>query len=264
MNTTSNKSLYRSLIFQFIKRDISAKYKGSQLGFLWSVLNPLLMLAVYTFVFSEIFQARWSSASSNKMEFAMIIFTGILTYNIMSEVLVRSPGIILSNSNYVKKVVFPLEIFSVVLIGSALIQNLIGFVILIVSLAAFLGVINITLLFIPIVLFPLVLITLGLGWMLSALGVYLRDISQVVGVAVQALMLLSPIFYPIESVPDDLKLIYSLNPVGYVVEDMRRIIIWGEMPNWQWILIGSIVGLIISLTGYYLFRKSKKGFADVI
>jgi len=255
---------HRDLITSFSKREVLLKYRGSFLGILWSFLNPLLMLLVYTFVFSEIFNAKWNTASDSKIEFAIIIFCGLITFSIFGDVVSRSPNLILGNTNYVKKVVFPLEILPVVALGSAIINSLISLFILVLCIGVFMNEIHWTLIFIPLVLSPLLLISLGLGWLLSSLGVYFRDITQVVTIAVQALMLLSPIMYPATMIPKDLLFIYYLNPIGYVVEDMRRIMIWGQLPEWNSLGIELLIGILVFYLGYIWFQKTKAGFSDVI
>lgn len=255
---------HRELIKQFTKREVIGRYRGSYLGILWSFLNPLLMLVVYTFVFSVVFKARWSTGSNNRLEFALILFSGITTFNLFAEVVTRAPSLIINNINYVKKVVFPLEILPVVVLGSALIHGAISLSILIIALVVLLGKIHVTIVFLPLVLLPLVLISLGLGWFFASLGVFLRDVGHIIGVAVQVLMFLSPIFYPVSAIPIKLQPIYHLNPLSFVVEDMRRIIIWGTMPNWEWLLLGTIISGFFAMLGYGWFQKTRGGFADVL
>lgn len=254
----------RELIKQLTKREVISRYRGSYLGVLWSILTPLAMLVIFTFVFSVIFQARWGGGSGSKVEFALIIFCGLATFNVFAECILRSPSLILSQPNYVKKVVFPLEIFPVVALGSALVQWLISIVILLISLFVLFGSLHSTIFYLPIVMLPLLLICLGLSWFLASLGVFLRDINHIIGLIVQALMFLSPIFYPVSVVPKELRFIYHLNPISFVVEDMRRIVIWGQPPNWDWLIIGSIVGFVVAFLGFAWFQKTRGGFADVI
>lgn len=260
------KTLWRNreLIRQLTKREVISRYKGSYLGFFWSVLSPLVMLFIYTFVFTVVFNAKWSVNSGNKLEFALIIFSGVCTFNVFAECVLRSPGLILSQANYVKKVVFPLEILPVVALGSALTQWLISMIILLIGILLILGSIRITTLLLPVVMFPFLLLTLGLSWFLAALGVFLRDINHIIGLFVQALMFLSPIFYPVSVVPDQLKLIYYLNPISFVVEDIRRILIWGQQPNWNWLFWGTIISCLIAILGFTWFQKTRGGFADVL
>ena len=256
---------HMSLIKQFVKRDIAARYKGSYLGIVWSFITPLLMLTIYTFVFSVVFQARWGSdVETSKAEFALLLFSGLIVFNLFSEVISKSPTLVVSNANYVKKVVFPLEILPIVTLGSALFHALISLVILIVGAFVTLGEIHWTILLFPIVILPMLLVTLGLSWLFASLGVYIRDIGQIVTVAIPALMFLSPIFYPISSIPEELRFLYYFNPVSYVVEDARRVLIWGEMPHWDWFGYGMIIGTIVFALGYIWFNKTRKGFADVI
>lgn len=256
---------YRSLINQFIKREIFERYKGSYLGIIWSFITPLLMLTIYTFVFSVVFQARWGSdGETSKVEFALILFTGLIVFNIFSEVISKSPSLITSNSNYVKKVVFPLEILPIVSLGSSLFHALISFVILIIGVFLALGTLSWTVILFPIVILPLLIVALGLSWFLASLGVYIRDVGQIIGVMIPALMFLSPIFYPVSSIPEDLRFLYYINPISYVVEDARRVVIWGELPHWEWFGYGLVIGIIVAILGYYWFKKTRKGFADVL
>jgi len=257
--------LHKSLIIQFIKREILGRYKGSYLGILWSFVTPLLMLIIYTFVFSVVFNARWgTTAETSKVEFAFILFAGLLIFNVFSEVISRSPFLITSNVNYVKKVVFPLEILPIVSLGSALFHALISLFILVLGVFLTMGVFNWTLVLFPLILLPLCLFTLGLSWFLASLGVYVRDVGQIISVMIPALMFLSPIFYPISSIPKELQFLYWFNPISYVVEDTRRVIIWGEMPHWDWLGYGMIIGITVAVLGLAWFKKTRKGFADVI
>jgi lipopolysaccharide transport system permease protein len=254
----------KDLIRQFIKREVAARYKGSYLGIFWSFLNPLFMLAVYTFVFSIVFEAKWETGTGGRMQFALLLFCGLTTFNIFAECLNRAPGLIVGNVNYVKKVIFPLEILPVVMLGSALVQAGISLGLLLVTSLLSTWTIHWTIIFLPLVLLPLMLLCLGLGWFFASLGTFLRDIGHVVGILVQVLMFVTPIFYPISKIPERLRWIFYLSPINYVVEDMRSIFIWGQMPNWSWLLIGTILSGIIAILGYAWFQKTRGGFADVL
>jgi len=256
--------VHRHLIIQLIKRETFSRYKGSYLGLLWTVLTPLLMLVVYTVVFSEIFQSRWHSDQTNKLEFAIIVFCGLATFNIFSEVVSKSPSLILSNVNYVKKVVFPLEILSLVAIGAALVNAAINYSLIILFALLFMNTLNWTIVLLPFVLLPIILFSLGMSWFLSSLGVYLRDIGHVIGIIVQALMLLSPIFYSLDIIPNNLKWFYYINPIVYFVEDARKILIWGVIPDIGVYIIQVIIALLVCIFGLFWFIKTKKGFADVL
>ncbi|CAM3609618.1 MULTISPECIES: ABC transporter permease [Paenibacillus] len=255
---------YRNLILQLSRREVTQRYKGSYLGILWSFINPLIMLTVFTFVFSVMFQARWNMGNENKTEFALVLFCGLLTFNIFSEMLTKSTRLVIGNVNFVKKVVFPLEVLPIVLLNSALVNAFISLLILIVGVICFLGTFNWTIVFVPIVLTPLILLSIGLSWILSSLSVFLKDIDQIVVSAVQVLMFLSPVFYPISNVPTELRSIFYLNPLSYVVEDMRRVVIWGLLPDWNWLLTGTALGLLCTFAGLLCFKKLKGGFADVL
>lgn len=254
----------RQLILQFVKRDISSRYKGSYLGKIWTILTPLVMLAIYTFVFSVVFQAKWNINTDNKLNFAFIIFSGMIAFNIFSDVVLRAPNLIISNANFVKKIVFPLEILVIVAVGSSLFLAGINVLILVLGQFMLNGVIHWTVIFFPLVLLPLVLISLGLGWFLASLGTYYRDISHIIGLIVSALMFMSPIFYPVSNIPENLQGIYTLNPISHIVEDMRRVLVFGQMPNWGWITVGSIIGLVMSFLGLKWFNKTRGGFSDVL
>jgi lipopolysaccharide transport system permease protein len=255
---------HKNLISQFTKREIISRYKGSYLGVLWSFVTPLLMLLIYTFVFSEIFKSKWSPSSDSKLEFAFLVFCGLIIFNIFAEVITRAPSVVISNPNYVKKVIFPLEILPVVILLSSLFQSFISFMILLIGLYLYLGTLHWTVVLLPLVLVPIILLTIGLGWILASLGVFFRDIGQIIGLVVQATMLLSPIFYPISLIPSEFKLIYNLNPLTYVVEDTRRILVWGQLPQWGFLGVSFLIGALFFVIGYAWFQKTKGGFADVI
>jgi lipopolysaccharide transport system permease protein len=254
----------RELIVQLIKRDTVVRYKGSYLGFLWTFLTPIFMLFVYTFVFSVVLKSKWGTSSDSKVEFAMMLFCGLNAFNIFSDCLNRSPGLILCSVNYVKKVVFPLEVLPVVIMGTAVINGAIGFLVLLVGVFVAMGIFHWTVIFLPLVILPLLLITLGLSWFFASLGVYLRDIGQIISVFTTAILFLSPIFYPLSIIPLEFQGIYHWNPISYVVEDIRRIFIWGLMPDWLWLLKGIAIGILVASLGHAWFQKTRNGFADVI
>ena len=256
--------IYRNLLLEFTKREIAIRYKGSYLGIIWSFLNPLFMLAVYTFVFGYIFKARWNLQSDSKLTFAFVLFSGLIPFNIFAEVFTRAPGLVINNANYVKKVVFPLEILPVAVLGSALFHALISVFILVLGVWLMLGTLHWTVIFLPLVLLPILFLSLGVGWFLASLGTFIRDISQLVNILVSAIMFLTPIFYPLSSVPKVFLQIYMLNPITPVVDNMRQIVIWGQMPDWTSLVLGILISLGIGFGGLIWFRKTKKAFADVM
>lgn len=257
---------HRELIWQFTKREVLGRYKGSVLGLVWSFITPLLMLVIYTFVFSVIFKARWGNdlSDSSQTGFALTLFTGLIAFNVFSECISRAPGLIISNPNYVKKVVFPLEILPVSVLGSALIHSLFSIAILLAANLIFHGFMLWTIIFLPLMYLPLALLCLGLGWFLASLGVFIRDVGQLIGVALQVLFFMTPIFYPISALPENLRFVLYLNPLTFIINHFRRVILWGQMPDWgEFGLITVLTGLVC-LLGYIWFMKSKKTFADVV
>jgi len=254
----------RQLIKALVQRDVIGRYKGSYLGILWSFFNPILMLAVYTFVFSVVFKARWSGISETKTEFALILFVGLIVFNLFSECITKAPNLIISNVNYVKKVIFPLEILPVVSLGSGLFHMIISLIVCSLFHLLFFGPMPWSVLLLPLVLLPLIFFILGLSWCLASLGVYFRDISQVVMVSVPALMFLSPVFYSINSLPKWLQPILALNPVAPSIEFIRQIFIWGETPSWYFFSIYFFCTLIFSFISFMWFQLTRKGFADVL
>lgn len=254
----------RSLIYSLIKRDVVGRYRGSAMGLLWSFFNPLLMLAVYTFVFSVVFQARWAGGSGSKTEFALVLFAGLLVFNLFSECLNKAPGLILGNVNYVKKVIFPLEILPIVALGSAAFHFLISLVVWLIFYLMFFGTPSPTILQLPLVVLPLVLMTLGLSWFLASLGVYLRDVAQIVGIVTTVLMFLSPIFYPITALPEEYRAFMHISPLTFVVEQARDTMIWGKSIDWVVWYAYTSISTIVAWLGFAWFQKTRKGFADVL
>ncbi len=261
-----NLHKHRQLIKQMTLREISQRYRGSYLGILWSFIVPLLMMAVYTFVFSVIFRARWgmSNSENSTAEFALTLFAGLTAFNVFAEVINRAPSLILSTPNYVKKVVFPLQILPVVATGSAIINSLISCLLVVVGSIFMLKTFSITILLLPLAYLPLILLALGLAWILASLGVYIRDIGQLTPVVVQVLFFLSPVFYPPTSVPPKFQLFLKMNPLTIILDTFRRSLLWGQMPDWKLWGIWTFVSLLVCLAGHAWFMRTKKGFADVV
>lgn len=253
----------RELIIQMTKREVMGRYKGSVMGLAWSFFNPVFMLVVYTFVFSMIFKSRWGGDESRTL-FAVVLFVGMIVLGLFSEVLNRAPSLILSNVNYVKKVVFPIEILPVVAMGAALFHSLISLTVLLVAFILFNGYMHWTVIFIPFVLLPLVIVTLGLAWILAALGVFLRDVGQTIGFITTMLMFLSPVFYPVTAVPEQFRPFIMANPLTFIIEQAREVLIWGHLPNWIGLGVYTVAATVVAWAGYALFQKTRKGFADVL
>lgn len=255
----------RQLIVQMTKRDVAGRYKGSVMGLAWSFFNPVFMLVVYTFVFSEIFKARWGvGGEESKTQFAVLLFVGLIVLGLVSEVLNRAPGLIIANVNFVKKVVFPIEILPVIAMGAALFHGLISLGVLLAAFALFNGYLQWTVVFIPLVLLPLIILTTGLAWMLASLGVFLRDVGQTVVIITTVLLFLSPVFYPLTAVPKRFRPIIMTNPLTFIIEQAREVLIWGHLPNWMGLGIYTLAAALVAWAGYAWFQKTRKGFADVL
>lgn len=254
----------RHLIRQMAKREVVGRYRGSMLGLLWSLFNPVFMLTIYTFVFSVVFQAKWGVASDSKSEFAIILFAGLIVFNLFSETISRSPTLVLSNVNYVKKVVFPLEILPVVSIISSTFHALVSFGVLIIFKLFLNGHLEATIILLPLILLPILILTLGLSWLLAAIGVYLRDVSQTIGLTMSVLLFISPIFFPIDALPAKYQIVVLLNPLTFIIEQSRDVLVFGRLPNWGGLAVYCAVSIAIALLGLAWFQKARKGFADVM
>ncbi len=248
------------------RREVTSRYKGSAFGLAWSFFNPVFMLVVYTFVFSEIFKSRWGGAGGDesKTQFAVVLFVGMIVLGLFSEVLNRAPGLVLANVNYVKKVVFPIEILPVVAMGAALFHSLVSLGVLLAAFGLFNGLLHWTAIFTPLVLLPLIILTTGLAWMLASLGVFLRDVGQTIGIITTVLMFLSPVFYPVTAVPVRFRPFIMANPLTFIIEQAREVLIWGHLPDWLGLGIYTAGTAAIAWAGYAWFQKTRKGFADVL
>jgi lipopolysaccharide transport system permease protein len=255
---------HRRLILALTQREVLGRYRGSTLGIFWSFFHPLLMLSVFTFVFSVVFKARWGTDGGSKIEFALLLFAGLLMFNLFSECINRAPGLILANVNYVKKVVFPLEVLPWVSLGAALFHAAISFCVWLLAYMIFFGVPHLTVFYMPLIVLPFVMFLMGLSWALAALGVFLRDITQLIGVGVSALMFLSPIFYPASSLPEAYRQLLYLNPMTPVIEMTRDAMFWGNSPNMTLIAAYFAASALIAWLGFAWFQKTRKGFADVV
>jgi lipopolysaccharide transport system permease protein len=256
----------RQLIVQMTKREVIGRYKGSAMGLAWSFFNPVFMLIVYTFVFSMIFKARWGGmgGDESKTQFALMLFVGMIVLALFSEAVNQAPRLIVSNVNYVKKVVFPIEILPIVAMGASLFHSFISLSVMLGAFALFNGYLHWTALFIPTILLPLVIFTLGAMWMLASLGVFIRDVGQMIAMLTSVLMFLSPVFYPISAVPERFHSYILANPLTFIIEQAREVLIFGHFPNWKGLGIYTSAAIIVAWIGFYWFQKTRKGFADVL
>jgi lipopolysaccharide transport system permease protein len=256
---------HRNIVWQMTKRDVVGRYRGSFMGLMWSFLNPLFMLIIYTIVFGFIFKNKWSDGNTQVLEFSTILFAGLIVFNFFAECISRSPNLVLNNVSFVKKIVFPLEILPWVTLGASLFHASLSLLVLLVfhffihpSLPSW------TILFLPLVFLPLILFTLGVSWFLAALGVYVRDVTQTISIIIPALMFLSPIFYPMSAVPKGFYLVAYLNPLSFIIEQTRSVLLWGQVPQFMGLGVYFLVSGVISWLGFSWFQKTRNGFADVI
>ena len=254
---------HRDLIWQLIKRDVLAKYRGSFGGLLWLLLVPLLMLSLYTLVFGVFMHIQWPGVTNNLM-YSLIIYIGLILLNFFSECLSRSPSTIINNANFVKKVVFPIEIYPWVIVGSALFHAIINTLILAVFCLLLLGKIHGTMLLLPLLFLPLIFVTLGISWFLCSAGVYIRDIAHMMVFTMQIVMYLSPVFYSLSMLPEVFQKVLMINPLTFIIEQARGLILFGNLPQWSGLGIYFMASIIIAYLGFIGFQKTKDGFADVL
>ena len=260
----------RSLIWQFARRDVLARYRGSLLGLSWSFLTPLLMLGIYTFVFREVFNARWpasaqgGSLGDGNVEFALQVYAGLIVFNLFAEVMARAPRLVLDQPNLVKKVVFPLEILPWVAILAGLFHLVINLAVLLTATLVTRGSLPPTIVALPLIVAAFLPLLLGFSWLLAALGVFLRDIGQLIGMVMTALMFLSPVFYPADALPKRWQPFLLFNPMTLPIEQLRRVMLDGLWPNWDSLALYAAAALLIGWLGAGWFAATRKGFADVL
>lgn len=255
----------RHLLSQLVKRNIATRYKGSAFGILWSIIQPLTMLCVYTFVFSVVFKTRWGvDTEGSSGSFAIIMFCGMAMFNIFSESVNSSCGIIIANQNFVKKVIFPLEMLPLTQVLSSFILGMIWFLLLFLGIIFVFGNISFTMLLIPLVLIPLLMFTLGVSYFIASLGVYIRDIQYLIGVIIQILFFPTPIFYPLQAVPEKYRWALQINPLTILIEETRNLFIYGIFPNWSSLGISFLISIVVLYLGFFWFYKTQKGFSDVL
>lgn len=252
------------LILRMTKREVIGRYRGSLLGLLWSFCTPVLMLSIYTFVFSIVFKARWGQGDPDPYRFAIVLFVGLIVYNLLNECWSRAPTLIISNVNYVKKVIFPVEILPWISLGSALFHAGMSLLVLLIFLLALGQPIHWTLLLLPVVIAPFLFLVMGVSWLLASLGVFIRDIGQIIGMVLTVLLFMCPIFYPLTALPEHLQPWLMLNPLTFIVEQTRAIIIWGQLPDWRSLGLYLLIALSCAWSGWVWFMKTRKGFADVL
>jgi lipopolysaccharide transport system permease protein len=252
---------HRYLLGQLIKRDVLLRYRGAMFGVAWVFLNPLIMLAIFAYVFGQIFQARWPQQETGA-PFWLVLYSGLIAFNIFAEAVSRAPASVRGTPSYVKKIIFPVEILPLVPLGAALVHGAFNFLILLAALA-WTGHLTPSVVLYPVMLLPLLLLALGLSWFFAAWGVYIKDMSQIVPPFVQMLMFLSPVLYPASAVPELLRPIYQFNPLGAVIESCRNVAL-GQTTDWSAWNTALILGLTATWLGHAFFRYSREEFADAL
>lgn len=254
----------RTLIWQFARRDVLARYRGSLLGLGWAFLTPLLMLAVYTFVFRTVFKARWGDGTGGDFDFALQVYAGLIVFSLFAEIANRAPRLVLDQPNLVKKVVFPLEILPWVAVLAGLFHVALNLAVLLAAVAFARGGWPASALALPLVLASFVPLLLGVGWFLAALGVFIRDVGQITSLLVSLLMFLSPVFYPVSMLPPRWQPVLLANPLTPAIEQLRRVTLEGMWPDWSQLALQLAVGLAAAWLGARWFAATRKGFADVL
>lgn len=255
---------HRSLTLELSRRDILGRYRGASFGLLWSLISPFFMLVVYTLAFGYILKARWPGTSGNTADFAMLLFLGLLTHGFFAECLVRAPSLISANANLVKKIVFPLEVLPWTVVLSAMFHALTNILVFIALNLILRGEVQWTLVLWPLVLAPLALVALGTVWLLSSLSVFLRDIAQITGVLATAMLFLSSAIVPVETLPESYQALFRLNPLTFIIDQVREIAFWGRTPDWSGLLVYTGAALLFAYLAFAVFQKTRRGFADVL
>lgn len=252
------------LFWALSKREIASRFKGSYGGLSWYVIQNLLLLTLYSFVFGSLFKSRWAQGDHVQGNFTIALFTGLIVFNLFAECVTRAPTLILSNANYVKKVVFPLEVLPAVTLATSLFNAFVAFIVLIVVARVLDAPLYWQGLWIPVILLPLVVLTLGVSWLLSALGTYVRDINQMMTLVISAFMFLSPLFYQLTALPEKARQWVVYNPLTIPMQEARGALMFGQAPDFH--LLGSylVIAVVVAVLGYAFFQKARKGFADVL
>lgn len=255
---------YRSLTLELAKRDVLGRYRGASFGLLWSLISPFLMLMVYSVAFGFVMKSRWPQTDSGHAHYSIILFVGLIVHGFFAECLHRSPHLITGNANFVKRVIFPLEILPWPMVMSALFHTFMNFLVFLALHLILDHTMTWMIVLLPVVMLPLVLLTLGVSWLLAALGVYLRDISQITGVLATAMLFLSTAMFPITALPPQYRWLLIMNPLSFIIDQAREVALWGHYPDWVGLGIYTLCALVVLYLGYAAFRLTRRGFADVI
>lgn len=258
---------HHHLIWQLTKRQVTARYRGSYAGLLWALLFPLLMLGIYTYVFGVLLKVRFAPGEAEGAgigAFAIFLFAGLILHQFMAECMNQATGLIIGHGSYVKKIVFPLEALGWMVLGTAGFHLLTGFMILLGAVLWTQGGLPWTVIYLPLVIAPFLILNIGIAWLLSALGVFLRDIGQIIAIVPTLLMFLSPIPFPMSSFPESVRNWVFLNPLTLITEQVRAVVLHGQNPDWAGLTIYALVAVAVAWFGLYVFLRSKQAFADVL
>lgn len=255
---------YRGLTRELVLRDILGRYRGASFGLMWSLLGPLLMLGIYTIAFGPILGSRWTQTADVDAPFGVVLFLGIMVHGFFAECLSRSPRLMVDNSNYVKRVVFPLHILPWTVMLSASFHLLANLLVFTVLAAVMVGVLSPWIALVPVVLLPLALLAVAVGWVASSLGVYVRDLSQAIPVIVTALLFLSSAIVPVDALPERYQLVFQLNPLTFFIDQVREVALWGRLPDWSGLAWRGVASVAVLYASYAWFRATSRGFADVL
>lgn len=257
-------SSHWSLIRQLTRREIVSRYRGSFLGVVWAFLHPLLMLTVYTLVFRGAFGLRWGREGESALDFGLLVFAGLIVHALFAESMHRAPYLIVNHGNYVKKIVFPLEILAWTSLGSAVFHAAVSTCVLILFYGLLHRSLHWTMLLVPLLFIPLVLVTLGMSWFLASAGVFIRDVGQASGPLTTVMLFLSPVFYPLSAFPDAYRGLLYGNPLTFLIMQAQDLLIWGKGPSWTGIAAYCLGSYVIAWCGLLWFHKTRKAFADVL
>jgi len=255
---------YRSLTLELTKREILGRYRGASFGLLWSLISPFLMLVVYTVAFGYVLKSRWPHSSGSTSDYALILFMGLIVHGLFAECMNRAPMLIVSNVNLVKRIIFPLDILPWPVVLSTLFHSFMNVVVFALLMLTVQHHLPWTIVFLPLVFLPLVVLCAGVCWFLSALGVYMRDIGQLTGVLTTAMLFLSSAIVPVSTLPPKYQFVFRLNPLTFIIDQARAVSIWGEWPNFPHLGIYLVVASVTASLAYLWFRKTQRGFADVL
>ena len=253
-----------ALVVQMARRDVAGRYRGSFAGLLWSFFNPLLMLVIYTFVFGVIFKSRWNAQTTNPFQYAMVLFAGLNINTLFSECANRATTLIVENTSFVKRVVFPLETLTWSALGAGLFHLCVSTIVLLVIAPLTMGHFPWTVIFFPVVVVCFLPFVAGTIWLLASLGVYLRDLKQAVGIVTTALMFLAPILYPATLIPERYRFALYFNPLTIIAEASQNVLIWGRLPRWDHLAAYAVVASLFAWFAFAWFEQMRKGFADVV